>query len=122
MAKTGFLERLRVAFGVPDLESLLEVYSFTFGISVYAGESLDLGDMERFLFRLLGVDLSTVSLSPPNHPAVLSHWKLALRLLSLLPAEKIDQVVKDAGGAESSGPLAVADSHFHLDSLLYNIL
>ncbi len=119
VAKTrGFLERLRVAFGAPDLESLLEMYSSTFGTSVYAGESLDLGDMERFLFELLGVDLSTASLSPPNHPAVLSHWKLALRLLSLLPAEKREQVVEDTSGIESSGLLAVADSHFHLDSLL----
>ncbi len=73
-AKTrGFLERLRVALCAPDQESVLEVYSSTFGTSVYVGESLDLGDMERFLFGLLGVDLSTVSLSPPNHPAVLIH-------------------------------------------------
>ncbi len=50
----AFLECLRVAFGVPNLESLSEMYSSTFGTSVYAGESLDLGNMERFFWGFLG--------------------------------------------------------------------
>ncbi len=65
VAKTGgLLERLRVAFGAPDLDSLLEIYySPTFGTSVYARESLGLGDMEIFLYGLLGVYLPTMLLS-----------------------------------------------------------
>ncbi len=118
----GFLERLRILFGVPDLDCLLELYNSKFGVPPYLGEGLEIGEMDKYLFTCLGQDPEALVLDPPNHPVALCHWKLATRLLSLLPAGVRDQVL-DGKEAEDPGPsgspeLVVSDSHFHLDSLL----
>ena len=92
-----FLERLRAAFNVPELDGLLEVYISRFGVPPYLGEGLEIGKMDKYLFVMLGQDPATLTLDPPNHHVTLCHWKLATRLLSLLSAEDRDQVLGEKG-------------------------
>ncbi len=117
----GFLEGLRLLFDVPDLDSLpsgaiqLKILDFTLSWGGFRDRGLD-----EYLFTLLGQDPATLILDSLNHPVALCHWKLATRLLSLLPAGDRDQVL-DGKGAEDPGPsgspeLVVSNSHFHLDS------